>query len=665
MKPFVINRHGRLVFPSNFLPELDFSVMPSLETLDAVIARDFEKKAPTGTDILERVDAGGYESRYELMRAVALNLVWVNRYAMTMYEKRPTRWRDVPRRRDDVFLPILTPWEDGERKVAAVGRAYDALPAGPDPEAEEGIFRMLFDVFSHRPHHATELPAIKPTVAEILADPANLTFRLDGYDPDFPVHGFEAIRDCREQVPELEALHRLAMVLHDQYPWDRERAGLKAVGDLGDDDFVVLFAPRNPDVLDFIRRVKAGERPPARPAPPETAREPVAPYPPVRVREQFNVLPRVEALAVVKGEHACTNDDLIRNGAYSWSPMTADDISRKTGIEARLYTERGLDEISLEASEAALAAAGREPEEIGAVIFCSCTSAKLIPSVATWLSGQLGIFQTHASFDLIAACAGFPYGLSDATRLLQEVRRPVLVVCAEKFSDKIGSVRTSRMIFGDGASAVVIGPAGDGEPGDIDVLQSYASGPCSEVNSIIWPNPEFDNDITVYGPEVRSLAGRYLAQMIGELRELPHPDGDGDGAGCMLDGIDLVVPHQANKTMVTELACDAGLTPDQLYFNIENVGNVSAASIPLAIHDAVADGVIDRPMRVFAPGFGAGAVGGYAVLTIDPAIVARERSGAGAANGGAARGNGGERGGSEDPATGGSSPDDVWTAFGA
>ncbi|MEA2382084.1 MAG: 3-oxoacyl-[acyl-carrier-protein] synthase [Solirubrobacteraceae bacterium] len=658
MKPFVINRHGRLVFPSNFLPDLDFSVMPGLETLDAVIARDFEKKAPTGTDILERVESDGYESRYELMRAVALNLVWVNRYAMTMYEKRPTRWRDVPRRRDDVFLPILTPWEDGERKVAAVGRAYDALPAGPDPRAEDRIFGMLFDVFAHRRHHATELPAIKPTVAEILEDPANLTFRLDRYDPDFPVHGFEAIRDCRERVPELESLHRLAMVLHDQYPWDRERAGLKPVGELDDDDFVVLFAPRNPDVLDFIRRVRAGERPPGRPKPPEEARRPVAPYPPVQVREQFAVLPRVEALAVVKGEHACTNDDLIRNGAYSWSPMTAEDISRKTGIEARLYTERGLDEISLEAAEAALAAAGREPEEIGAVIFCSCTSAKLIPSVATWLSGQLGIFQTHASFDLIAACAGFPYGLSEATRLLQEVRRPVLVICAEKFSDKIGSVRTSRMIFGDGASAVVVGPADAGEPGDMDVLQSYASGPCTEVNSIIWPNPEFDNDITVYGPEVRSLAGRYLEQMIGELRELPHPDGD----GCLLDAIDLVVPHQANKTMVTELACAAGLEPDQLYFNIERVGNVSAASIPLAIHDAVSDGVIDRPMRLFAPGFGAGAVGGYAVLTIDPAVVARARDGD--SGSGRTAANGGHRA-DGDAAMGGSSPDDVWTAFGA
>ena len=400
MKPFVIDRHGRLMFPSNFLPDLDFSVMAGLETLDAVIARDFEKKAPTGTDILERVEAGKYSSRYQLMRDVALNLVWVNRYAITMYEKRPTRWRDVPRRRDDVFLPVLTPWEEGERKVAAVRAAYEALAESDDHAAEDRIFAILFDVFSHRPHHATELPAIKPTVEELLREPESLTFRIDGYDPDYPVYGFEAIRDCREDVPELEALHRLAMVLHDQYPWDRARTSLMPVGELSDDDFVVVFAPRNPNVLDFIRRVKAGERPPARPKPPDEARDPVAPYPPVIVREQFGVMPRIEALAVVKGEHACTNDDLIRNGAYSWSPMTADDISRKTGIEARRYTERGLDEISLEAAERALAAAGREPEEIGAVIFCSCTSAKLIPSVATWLSGQLGIFQTHASSEM-------------------------------------------------------------------------------------------------------------------------------------------------------------------------------------------------------------------------------------------------------------------------
>jgi 3-oxoacyl-[acyl-carrier-protein] synthase III len=204
-------------------------------------------------------------------------------------------------------------------------------------------------------------------------------------------------------------------------------------------------------------------------------------------------------------------------------------------------------------------------------------------------------------------------------RLLQEVERPILVVCGEKFSDKIGTVRTSRMIFGDGAAALVIGPAPAGAAPDIEVLQTYASGPMSEVDSIIWPNPEFDNNITVYGPEVRSLVKRYLGQMLGELRALPHPDGT--SGASLLDAVDLVVPHQANKTMVVSIAEAAGVSADRLYFNIDKVGNTSSASIPIALHDAVQEGVINRPMRIFAPGFGAGAVGGYAVLRVDPAVV--------------------------------------------
>ena len=109
MRPFVVNGHGRLVFPSNFSADLDFSVLETLEQLEAVVKRDFEAKAPTGTEILERVESGAYDSRAPLLRDLAMNLVWGNRYAMTMYEKRPTRWRDLPRHRDDVFLPLLTP----------------------------------------------------------------------------------------------------------------------------------------------------------------------------------------------------------------------------------------------------------------------------------------------------------------------------------------------------------------------------------------------------------------------------------------------------------------------------------------------------------------------------------------------------------------------------
>jgi 3-oxoacyl-[acyl-carrier-protein] synthase III len=629
MKSFVVNRQGRLVFPSNFLGELDFSVLDTLEQLTAVIGRDFEAKAPTGSEILSRIEAKSYPGRFELLRDLGQNLYWVNRYAITMFDKRPTRWRDMPRHRDDVFLPVLTPWEDGERKVAAVEHAYRDLPATWDADLEDKVFGLLFALFRNRRHHATELSPIKPTVAEFLAQPDALTFVLPNYDPDYPVFGFDEIVDADEQVPELEALMRWAMVLHNQYPFDRSRVELRSPAEIGDDDFVVAFHPRNRDVAAFIDRTKTEARAVAHATTTPTvhvserkpACEPIRPYPPVRVREHFAIQPKLEALAIARGEHICDNDDVIRNASFSWSPMSATEIGAKTGIQQRRYTSRNLEDLALDAARAALKHAGREPEEIGAVLVSTCTSNRLIPSVAAWLSGELGLGQTHASVDLVAACAGLPYGLAEAIRLLQEIDRPVLLVCAEKFSDKIGSVRTSRMIFGDGAAALVVAPAGVDEAGDVDVVQTYAGGPWSEVNSIIWPNPDFDNDITVYGPEVKALVQRYLAQMITELGSQSDPDRPDRS---LLAGIELIVPHQANKTMILNVARDAGLSAEQLYFNIERMGNVSAASIPIAVHDAVRDGVIDRPMRVFTPGFGAGAVGGYAVLRIDPSIVAEE-----------------------------------------
>jgi 3-oxoacyl-[acyl-carrier-protein] synthase-3 len=631
VKPFVVNRHGRLVFPANLFGELDFSVLETLDQFTAVIGRDFEAKAPTGTDILARVESGAYPGRFELLRDLGQNLFWVNRYSITMFEKRPTRWRDVAKHRDDVFLPVLTPWEDSERKVAAVEGAFRGLPATWDEDTEEKVFGLLFDLFRNKLHHATELPAIKPTVAEFLDRPDALTFVMPEHDPDYPVFRTEEILDADERVPELEALMRWAMVLHNQYPWDRSRTELRGPTEISGDDFVVAFHPRNRDVMAFIDRVKsagttsqpsggisAAVRPQREPT---DAVAPVTPYPPVRVREAFAIQPKLAALAIVRGEHVCDNTDVIRNASFSWSPMGAGDISAKTGIEQRRYTSREPEQLALHAAVAALAKAGRAVEEIGAVLVSTCTSNRQIPSVACWLSGELGLLQTHTSVDLVAACAGLPYGLSEAIRQLQEVQRPVLLVCVEKFSDKIGSARPSRMIFGDGAAAMVIVPAAPGTAGDVEVVQTYASGPRSEVNSIIWPNPEFDNDITVYGPEVKSLVQRYLAQMIDELGAQPDPD---DLGRTLLESIELIIPHQANKTMILNVARKAGLSADQLYFNIETMGNVSAASIPIAVHDAVRDGVITRPTRVFAPGFGAGAVGGYAVMRIDPAVVADE-----------------------------------------
>ncbi|QNJ96547.1 ketoacyl-ACP synthase III (plasmid) [Mycolicibacterium fluoranthenivorans] len=619
MRAFELNKHGKIIFPTNCFPDLDFSAFESLQQLDAVIQRDFDAKAPTGTDILERIKTGAYQTKFELMRDMALNLFWANRYAMTMYDVRPTRWADVPRHRDDIFVPIQTPWTDRETKVSAVCSAYPNLPAQWDADVEDRIFENLVDVFGHRRTHATKLTAVLPTVSDLLSDPDNQTLRLNRYDPDFRRYSYDEIVDCDEDVPELEALHRWSMVLHNQYPWARSEAALVAVEELRHDDYVVVFHPRDREVQRFLSRVTSGRTPkkPVSTAPEISA--PIRPYPALDVRNDFAVQPRIAAIAAAHGDQVCTNADLIRNSAYNWSPMSAQEIRAKTGIEQRRYTSWRLEELALRAARSALAHAQVGPDQVGAVIVCTCTSSQLIPSIATWISGALGIQQTHCSFDLLAACAGLSYGLAEATRVLQLVRRPVVVVCAEKFSDKIGNVRTSRMIFGDGAAAIVIDVAPQGAPPDIEYMQTYASGPTSQVNSILWPNPAFDNNITVFGPEVKALAGRYLSQMLDDIRALPDPDGI---AESLLASIELIVPHQANKTMVVDLATAAGLSPDQLYFNIERVGNASSASIPLAIHDAVRDRVITKPTRIFGPGFGAGAVAGYAVMRIDPAVIA-------------------------------------------
>jgi hypothetical protein len=157
MKPFVVNRYGQIVFPSNFFPELDFSVFGTLEQLSAMIRRDFEDKAPTEADIVSRLEGRGYASRYDLLRDLALDLFWVNRYAMTMYRKQPTRWRDVPRHREDVFLPLFRPWDGGEQ-AAAIESGYRALAATWDEGTETKVFNILLDVFRYEKGAGAELP---------------------------------------------------------------------------------------------------------------------------------------------------------------------------------------------------------------------------------------------------------------------------------------------------------------------------------------------------------------------------------------------------------------------------------------------------------------------------------------------------------------------------
>ena len=170
LKPFVINSHGRIVFPGNFFPELDFRVFKTLKQFAAVIRRDFGEKAPTDLEIVARVQAGEYKSRYELCRDLVLNRFWVNRYTLTMYEKRPTRWGDLPRKRDDIFLPVYKP-RDASAITTAIEAGYRALPPSWDEELEDRSFAILLNVYSNALSSGGELRPIRPTVSEALADP--------------------------------------------------------------------------------------------------------------------------------------------------------------------------------------------------------------------------------------------------------------------------------------------------------------------------------------------------------------------------------------------------------------------------------------------------------------------------------------------------------------
>ena len=302
MKPFVINRYGRIVFPFNFFPELDFSVFQTLEQFAAVIKRDFEEKAPDrGGHRRARGVAGLQGPLRGPARPGPRTSSGSTATRMTMYEKRPTRWRDVPaapRRRLPAGVRAAGRRRDRRRHrgrlpgaAAHLGRGHRGQglphPARPLPP-QEGRGRRAARRSSRRS-------------GEILANPKNLTYHLLAYDPDYPGYGYDDIIEFSHRVPELEALMRQAMVLHNQYRWDRAKTRLTEVGQLHDDDFVVVFHPRSDDVLQFIRRVKgvhpggrAGLCPRVAPARP--------PYPPVDVRRALHGHAAARGGGVYKGE---------------------------------------------------------------------------------------------------------------------------------------------------------------------------------------------------------------------------------------------------------------------------------------------------------------------------------------------------------------------------
>jgi 3-oxoacyl-[acyl-carrier-protein] synthase-3 len=301
-----------------------------------------------------------------------------------------------------------------------------------------------------------------------------------------------------------------------------------------------------------------------------------------------------------------TNHDLAARGIE-----TSDEwIVERTGIRARHLAAQGetASDLALEACRRALEAAGRQPEEIDLIVFATSTPDVIFPSSAAILQHKLGIKNGGAAFDVQAVCSGFVYGLTVADKFIRSgSHRRALVVGAEVFSRILDwNDRTTCVLFGDGAGAVVL-EASD-EPG---ILASvlHADGSYSDILSVpgqvangqVMGTPFLQMD----GKAVFKFAVRVLAEAAHEVL---------DAAGLTTGQIDWLIPHQANIRILQATAKKLEISEDKVVVSVDRHGNTSAASVPLALDQAVRAGKVGRGDTLLLEGVGGGFTWGAVLL---------------------------------------------------
>ncbi len=304
-----------------------------------------------------------------------------------------------------------------------------------------------------------------------------------------------------------------------------------------------------------------------------------------------------------------TNDELSRQ------VDTSDEwIFTRTGIRERRIAgpDESVAALAAAAGRFALADAGLEPGQIDLLIVATCTPDLPMPSTACLVQTELGLRERAACVDLNAACTGFVYALDHAWALLASGRyRHALVIGAEKNSTLIDwADRGTCVLFGDGAGAVVLGPARPGTTSGILDAQLGAIPGTAEL--LLVPGggssplaPESRRHIAMKGKEVFKFAVRGMEEV---TRDLLARNG--------LSGADLslVVPHQANLRIIHALAQYLELPYERIFVNVDRYGNTSAASIPLALDEARRAGRLKTGDLMLLVAFGAGLTYGGALV---------------------------------------------------
>lgn len=293
---------------------------------------------------------------------------------------------------------------------------------------------------------------------------------------------------------------------------------------------------------------------------------------------------------------------------------TSDDwIVERTGIRNRHIAAEGetTSHMAIKAAHSALKQAGLEAEDIDLVIVATATPDYTFPSTATQVQAGLGI--THgAAFDVQAVCSGFVYALSTADKfLISGSHKRALVIGAETFSRILDwNDRTTCVLFGDGAGAVIVeAQEGAGQLQDRGVLSTHLRSDGRHVDKLYVDGGPSSTATTGHlrmeGREVFRYAVTYLAEIIEEAFS---------ATGLTADDVDWFVPHQANRRIIEATARKLSIDPAKVVMTVENHGNTSAASIPLALSTAVADGRIQKGQVVLMEAMGGGFTWGSALV---------------------------------------------------
>lgn len=304
---------------------------------------------------------------------------------------------------------------------------------------------------------------------------------------------------------------------------------------------------------------------------------------------------------------AVPNRILTNKDIESFLDTSDEWITTRTGIKRRHVYAQGKAEPAFElgarAAAQALVNARMSPSDIDGIICATFTPDYLFPSTACCIARRLGIKGVMA-FDLSAACAGFVYGLSTADAFIASGRcRRIMLVGVEIISKTLDwSDRSTAILFGDAAGAVVIG---ESERPDKGILSTYLSsdGTLGEILSLpIWGEKRF---MYMKGGEVFKHAVRMMGDVVVKALEK-----------CGLDrcAVDLLIPHQANMRIIISLAEHLGIPMEKVVTNLDEYGNTSSASIPLALEDAWRDGRIRDGSVVAFTALGGGVAYGSAVV---------------------------------------------------